>query len=117
MPSGHWVAREALLDEAEKEAKKAKKDAEKKEADKKDNKKKDTKKGDDAKKETPKKEAKKPLVFDLDNCKDRIVRLTVNSSHLGDAVLSPRGDTLYYQAAMATTSGATICWRTRPNWC
>ena len=28
-----------------------------------------------------------------------LVRLTVNSSHLGDAVLSPRGDTLYYQAA------------------
>ena len=89
----------ALLDEAEKEAKKAKKDAEKKEADKKDDKKKDAKKGDDAKKEAPKKEAKKPLVFDLENCKDRIVRLTVNSSHLGDAVLSPRGDTLYYQAA------------------
>ena len=41
----------ALLDEAEKEAKKAKKDAEKKEADKKDDKKKDAKKGDDAKKE------------------------------------------------------------------
>ena len=89
----------ALLDEAEKEAKKAKKDAEKKDADKKDGKKKDAKKGDDAKKEAPKKETKKPLVFDLENCKDRIVRLTVNSSHLGDAVLSPRGDTLYYQAS------------------
>ena len=39
------------------------------------------------------------LTFDLDNCRDRIVRLTVNSSHLGDAVLSPKGDTLYYQAS------------------
>lgn len=39
------------------------------------------------------------LTFDLDNCRDRIVRLTVNSSNLGDAVLSPAGDTLYYQAA------------------
>ena len=41
----------------------------------------------------------KPLEFDLENCRDRVVRLTVNSSHLGDAILSPGGDTLYYQAA------------------
>lgn len=40
----------------------------------------------------------KPLQLDLANCRDRVVRLTVNSSHLGDAVLSPGGDTLYYQA-------------------
>lgn len=39
------------------------------------------------------------MVFDLENCRDRIVRLTVNSSHLGDAVLTPKGDKLYYQAA------------------
>ena len=78
----------ALRDEADKEAKKSK-DAENKD-------KKDTKKK-DAKKTAP---APKPslLSFDLENCRDRIVRLTVNSSHLGDAVLSPRGDTLYYQA-------------------
>lgn len=37
------------------------------------------------------------LAFDLDNCRDRIVRLTVNSARMGDAVL--KGDTLYYQAA------------------
>ena len=46
------------------------------------------------------KKADKPqplLAFDLDNAQDRIVRLTVNSSHLGDAILSPGGDTLYYQ--------------------
>ncbi len=39
------------------------------------------------------------LNLDLDNCRDRIVRLTVNSSRLGDCVLSVTGDTLYYQAA------------------
>ena len=83
----------ALLDEAQKDAKKAKAADDKKD----DKKKKDAKKGD--KKEAPKAEPKKTLVFDLDNCRDRIVRLTVNSSHLGDAVLSPKGDTLYYQAS------------------
>ena len=82
----------ALADEAQKEAKKAKA-AE----DKKDDKKKGAKK--DEKKDAPKAEPKKALVFDLENSKDRIVRLTVNSSHLGDAVLSPGGDTLYYQAS------------------
>ena len=39
----------------------------------------------------------KALQFDLDNCRDRIIRLTVNSARMGDAVL--KGDTLYYQAA------------------
>ena len=39
----------------------------------------------------------KTLAFDLDNCRDRIIRLTVNSARMGDAVL--KGDTLYYQAA------------------
>lgn len=41
----------------------------------------------------------KPLELDLDNCRDRIVRLTDNSSHMGDAILSPKGDKLYYQAS------------------
>lgn len=41
----------------------------------------------------------KPLKFDLDNRFDRIVRLTVNSSFMGDAVLTPKGDKLYYLAA------------------
>ena len=39
------------------------------------------------------------LQLDLENCGDRIARLTVNSSRLGDMVLSNGGDTLYYQAA------------------
>ena len=79
---------------AEKEAK-----AEAKNDDKKDKKgKKDTKK--DAKKNAKGGEKGKPqLVFDLENAKDRILRLTANSSHLGDAILTPGGDTLYYQAS------------------
>ena len=39
------------------------------------------------------------MTFDLDNCRDRIVRLTRHSSSLGDAVLSKKGDKLYYQAS------------------
>ena len=54
-----------------------------------------TEKEEKAKKE---KEAK-PLTFDLENRFDRIVRLTVNSSRLSDAVLTPKGDVLYYLAA------------------
>ena len=38
----------------------------------------------------------KPLVFDLDNCRDRIVRLTNNSSQMSDALLSKDGTKLYY---------------------
>ena len=78
------------------EADKAKKEAEKAKKDDKKDKKKDDKK--DKKDDKAKKEVK-PLVFDLENCRDRIVRLTVHSSHLGDAVLNAKGDKLYYQAA------------------
>ena len=74
------------LKEQEKEAKKAEKQDDKKTA-------KSTK---SAAKPKP---AKPLLTFDLDNARDRIERLTVNSSHLGDAILSPNGDTLYYQAS------------------
>lgn len=61
-----------------------------KDEDKADSKKKDTKKEDDTVKPVT------PLKFDLENRKDRIIRLTVNSSNLGDAVLTPKGDKLYY---------------------
>ena len=83
-----------LLEEAEKEKKKEadNKDKNDKSAQKKDKKK---KKGATAEE----KPAVPALQFDLDNCRDRIARLTVNSSHLGGAVLSNGGDTLYYQAA------------------
>lgn len=50
------------------------------------------------KKDDKKKNEAKTLKFDLANCRDRVIRLTVNSSHMADAILSPGGDTLYYQA-------------------
>ena len=52
--------------------------------------------------------AAEPIDLDLENCRRRIVRMTVNSSALGDAVLSVTGDTLYYQAAF---EGAHDLWR------
>ena len=81
-----------MREEAEKEQKKEQDEASKG----KDAKKKSDKKKKGAADEKP---AVTPLQFDLENCRDRIARLTVNSSHLGDAVLSNGGDTLYYQAA------------------
>ena len=48
------------------------------------------------------------LALDIDNCRDRIVRLTACSSRLGDAVLTDGGDTLYYQAAF---EGGTDLWK------
>lgn len=78
----------ALLEEAEK---KEKEDDAKKEGEK--------KKGKRNAGEKEKKDVVEPLEFDLENCRDRIIRLTVNSSRLGDAVLSAKGDKLYYQAA------------------
>ena len=81
----------ALAEEKEKEEKEKKEKEEKKDkaADKKNKK---------EKKKDDKKEVE-PLEFDLENCRDRIIRLTVNSSHLGDAVLTEKGDKLYYQAS------------------
>ena len=84
----------ALLEEVEKDAKD--KNADDSKADKKDKKDKkgkdkDAKKGDDA--------AVKPLKFELDGRRDRVARLTGNSSRLGDAHLSKKGDKLYYCAA------------------
>ncbi|MDE7407496.1 MAG: PDZ domain-containing protein, partial [Muribaculaceae bacterium] len=43
-----------------------------------------------------KKKKVKPLKFDLDHRRDRVMRLTPSSSFMGDAVLSPKGDKLYY---------------------
>ncbi len=85
----------ALAEEADKEKAKEK---EKKDAEDKKKAAKDAKKTDD-KKETKKDEGVKPLNFDLENRKERIIRLTGNSSFLGDAWLTPKGDKLYYQAS------------------
>ena len=78
----------ALLEEAEKENKDDKKEPAAKDA-----------KNKKAPADDKKKEEVKPLVFDLDNCRDRVVRLTRHSSSLGDAILSKKGDKLYYQAS------------------
>lgn len=78
----------ALLEEAEKAEKAEKEKAEKKDA------KNAKKKTGEADKEKEKKV--EPLTFDLANRFDRIVRLTVNSSHMADAMLSTKGDKLYY---------------------
>ena len=77
----------ALLDEAEKEAKKKEAEAAK------------NAKGKKAKQQDNKTPQFSLLGVNLEEARDRIVRLTVNSSHLGDYVLSPRGDTLYYQSS------------------
>lgn len=79
----------ALYEEAEKE-RKMKEAKEKAEQDKK-------KKGKKHKKDDKKeKEEEETLTFDLENCRDRIMRLTANSSLLGDALLSKDGNMLYY---------------------
>lgn len=84
----------AIYDEAHKPTKNKDKDNEKDKA-------KDNAKSAKGKKQTESDSptAPNPLTFDLENARDRIFRLTSNSSHLGDAVLSPKGDTLYYQAS------------------
>ena len=80
----------SLLEESEKLKENNKKDEDK--SDKKN-------KGNNKKAEDKKKDEIKSLTFDLDNCRDRIIRLTRHSSSLGDAVLSKKGDKLYYQAS------------------
>ena len=72
--------------EMEEKAKKAKEEANEK------NKKK-------KKKDKAKKDEDNTLTFDLENCQDRVIRLTVNSSRLGDALLSKDGSKLYYMAS------------------
>lgn len=91
-----------LYEEAEKE-RKEKEEKEKKEAEEKKKKKEKEKK--EGKEEKEKKnEEVEPLEFDLENRRDRIVRLTRSSSALGDAVLSKKGDKLYYIARFGTST-------------
>jgi len=81
----------ALLTEQEKKQKEEKKPAEPK--------KEEPKPGE--KKEEPAKTEKKkpePLKLELENLADRTVRLTIHSSDLGDAVLTPDGEKLLYLA-------------------
>ena len=73
------------------------------------------KKKEEKKDEAEKKNAEKPkaadveaLKLDLDNCRDRVMRLTVNSSFLGDAILDKDGENLYYKASF---EGGYDLWR------
>lgn len=78
-----------LKAEQEKEKKKAEAEAEKNKKNDKDKK--------DAKAE--KKDEKKDIVVELDGIEDRIVRLTPNSSHIGSAIVTNDGKSLYYLSA------------------
>lgn len=80
-----------LAEAMKKDAEKEKDESDKDKKDKKDKKKDKDKKAD--------KEKTKDLKFDLANRRNRIKRLTGNSSHLADAELTPKGDKLYYTAA------------------
>jgi hypothetical protein len=88
--------KKALDEEIKKAKEKAKKD------------KKDDKKAKD-KKAVDKKKEPTLLTFDWDNMKDRTKRLTIHSSSLGDAVLSKKGDILYY---LSRFEGRTNLWST-----
>lgn len=85
----------ALYEEEEK----ARQEAEKKDSEKKkdqDKKKKDKSTDDQHKTEKKDNEASEVLEFDLENRKDRVIRLTTHSTSLGDVALTPKGDKLYY---------------------
>ncbi len=89
----------ALLKELEKAQPEKKADADKK-ADKKSKNKKDDKKADA--------DSVKTLKIEFEGIEDRIVRLTPNSSRLGDAIVSKDGESLYYFAAF---EGAPDLWK------
>ena len=83
-----------LLKELEKEQEKAKdKDKDKNKAE---DKKADKGKGAEKDAGETDKDAAKDIVVELDGIEDRIVRLTPNSSDLGNAILSKDGENLYY---------------------
>ena len=89
----------ALLKELEKANPEKKADADKN-ADKKSKNKKDDKKADA--------DSVKTLKIEFEGIEDRIVRLTPNSSRLGDAIVSKDGESLYYFAAF---EGAPDLWK------
>jgi tricorn protease len=92
-----------LSEEDYKLAKAIKEEEKKEKSDKKDKRKKEKKDKKNEKKEI------KPLKFDWDHMKDRTKRLTIHSSSLGDAVLSKKGDKLYY---LARFEGKMNLWET-----
>lgn len=87
----------------------ANKDEKEKKADEKEEKKKENKKKKEEKTGKIEVDKVKPLELDFEDCRDRVVRLTVNSSNMGDAIIDSKGEKVYYQLPLkvATTSGAT----------
>jgi Tol biopolymer transport system component len=79
-----------LNKEAEKEAKKVKEEKE-------DKKKKKSKKKD--KKKDKKKKEIQTIKIELDNIQDRTIRLTINSSNIASALLTPDGKKLFYMSS------------------
>ncbi|WP_347174951.1 S41 family peptidase [Polaribacter uvawellassae] len=90
-----------LMEALKEEAKKAKEKADKE--------KKDNKKSKNKDKKDDKKKGPTPLTFDWDSMKDQTKRLTIHSSSLGDAVLSKKGDVLYY---LSRFEGRANLWST-----
>lgn len=90
-----------LLKEAEKEEKEDDKkddDSDDSKKKKKDKKSKKDKGKDDKKDKKDKKKEIKPLKMELDDIRDRKVRLTISSAGISDAVVTPKGDKLIYLA-------------------
>ena len=87
------------MSKEELEVAEANKDVKEKKAEEKEEKKKEDKQKKAEEKGKTEVEKVKPLELDIDNCRDRIVRLTVNSSRMGDAILDSKGEKIYYQAA------------------
>lgn len=77
----------------------ANKDEKEKKADEKEEKKKENKKKKEEKTGKIEVDKVKPLELDFENCRDRVERLTVNSSNMGDAIIDSKGEKVYYQAA------------------
>lgn len=77
----------------------ANKDEKEKKADEKEEKKMENKKKKEEKTGKIEVDKVKPLELDFENCRDRVVRLTVNSSNMGDAIIDSKGEKVYYQAA------------------
>lgn len=68
----------------------ANKDEKEKKADEKEEKKKENKKKKEEKTGKIEVDKVKPLELDFENCRDRVVRLTVNSSNMGDAIIDSK---------------------------
>ncbi|WP_026777993.1 S41 family peptidase [Polaribacter sp. Hel_I_88] len=85
------------------------KEEEKKQKEKEEKEKKDDKKSSKKDKKKAEKDSTKNLEFDWETMKDRTKRLTIHSSNLGDAVVSKKGDYLYY---LSSFEGKSNLWST-----